>query len=265
MPRITELCIYPIKSCRGISVDSVQLTARGLDGDRRYMLVDVKGRFLTQREHPAMALIDVSRQAGGYRVAAPGQAALDLPLALPPGRECKVRLWQDTIDASLAEPTVNRWFSDYLGLDCGLVHMDDDQHRPVQNAAASFDDEVSFADGGPLLLVSEASLAWLNARLAKPVAMRQFRPNIVTTAEAAFDEDAWRFIRTDEVELEVAWSCPRCVLTTIDPATARRDPDGEPLATLKQHRRFRGGVMFGQNLIPRKLGTIDTGAEIQTE
>jgi uncharacterized protein YcbX len=259
MPAVSEIHIYPIKSCRGVSVDAAVVGPRGLEGDRRYMLVDAKGRFLSQREHPRMAQISVAFGEHGYAVTAPGQVQLSLPRELPVTRECEVRVWRDTLVAALADAGVNRWFSDFLGMDCGLVYMADTQHRAVGNPAAAFDDEVSFADGAPVLMISQASLDDLNARLPEPVAMRRFRPNIAVTALAPYAEDGWARVAVGEAEFDVAWSCQRCVMTTIDPETAQKDPAGEPLATLRGYRRVGTGILFGQNLLPRKLGTVRVG------
>ena len=263
IPRVSDIWIYPIKSCRGISLPGAVVEPRGLARDRRFMLVDARGRFVSQREQPRMALIRVSETDDGYRVEAPGQNAIALPREFDGARECRVRVHRDKLDARLADPGVNRWFTRFMGMDCGLVYMAAHQHRAVRHASAEFDDEVSFADGAPLLLISEASLDDLNARLAEPVAMRRFRPNLVVTAERAFAEDGWGRIRVGEAEFDVAWQCSRCILTTVDPDTGERDEGGEPIETLKTYRRVNGPVMFGQNLLPRKLGRVRVGDEIE--
>jgi len=265
MVQIDELHIYPIKSCRGISVPSAAVGARGLDGDRRYMLVDASGRFLTQREHARMALIDVRPADAGFEVQAPGMPALAVPRALDGGTRCQVRVWRDTVEALLAPEEHSLWFSEYMGFACGLVYQASHQHRPVTHDCAQFDDEVSFADAAPLLLVSTASLADLNARLAQPVTMRRFRPNVVVTAGAAFAEDAWGAVAIGAVELAAGWACSRCILTTIDPESGEKDPHGEPLETLKAYRRIGARVMFGRNLIPRRLGTIRVGDAVRVQ
>lgn len=261
--KVTDILIYPIKSCRGISLESAVVEPRGLVRDRRFMLVDANGRFISQREQPRMALIEVRETGDGYRVAAPGQDALELPRDLESARECSVRVHRDVLEAQLADVGINRWFTRFMGMDCGLVYMAPHHHRAVRHASAAFDDEVSFADGAPLLLISEASLDELNARLDKPVSMRRFRPNLVVTAESPFDEDGWSSIRVGEAQFDVAWQCSRCILTTVDPDTGVRDEAGEPLETLRTFRRVNGPVMFGQNLIPRKLGEIRVGDEVE--
>jgi uncharacterized protein YcbX len=141
--------------------------------------------------------------------------------------------------------------------------MADTQHRAVGNAAAEFDDEVSFADGAPLLLISQASLQDLNSRLQVPVEMRRFRPNLVVSAAAPYAEDDWRRLAVGEAEFAVAWSCARCIMTTVDPDTGVKDPGGEPLNTLRGYRRVGPGVLFGQNLLPRKFGAVRVGDRVR--
>jgi uncharacterized protein YcbX len=263
MNRIERIFVYPIKSCRGIEVSSAELTPRGLAGDRRFMLVDSRGRFLTQRRYPKMALIETSMDADRIDVTAPGRDSLRLVPGFGEGAHevCPVRVWADTVEATLAPADVNVWFSEFMGFACGLVYLADHQHRAVPNAAASFDDEVGFADGAPLLLVSSASLDSLNARLDEPVGIERFRPNLVVGADRPHAEDEWRSISIGDARLDVAWPCSRCILTTIDPATGERDPAGEPMRTLQTYRKRDRAVYFGQNLIPRAFGTIRAGAE----
>jgi uncharacterized protein YcbX len=226
------------------------------------MLVDANGRFLTQRRHPRMAQIHVAFADDGYTVTAPGRAPLRLPAGLDStvSETCMVRIWNDTVEACLADTETNLWFSATMGFACGLVYLADDQHRPVQNEAARFDDEVSFADGAPLLLISEPSLAALNQRLAEPVTIERFRPNLVVSADEPHAEDSWRTLAIGDAEFDVAWPCSRCVLTTVDPETGEPDPDREPLRTLMSYRRRGTSTYFGQNLLPRTLGRIELGA-----
>jgi uncharacterized protein YcbX len=267
MARVSRLFVYPIKSCAGIELAQSELTPRGLEFDRRYMLVDADGRFLTQRRHPQMALIRIAFADGGFRVSAPGRDDLLLPLSMnEPGREtCPVRVWDDTIEATLAEADVNVWFSAFMGFACGLVYLADHQHRAVPNAAADFDDEVGFADGAPLLLVSEAALAALNDRLERPVGIERFRPNIVVSECQSHAEDNWQRLAIGDAVLDVAWPCSRCVIPNIDPETGRKDPDNEPTRTLLQYRRRDRAVYFGQNLIPRTLGSVAVGDDCLIE
>jgi len=198
----------------------------------------------------------------GFTVTAPGRDPLHLPAGLAERghQTCTVRIWRDQVEATLADSDANVWFSELMGFACGLVYLADHQHRPVQNEAAEFDDELGFADGAPVLLISDASLEALNRRLDAPVGVERFRPNLVVTADAPHAEDRWRSIGIGAARLDVAWPCSRCILTTIDPATGEMDPGGEPLRTLEGYRRRDGKVYFGQNLIPRALGSIHAGA-----
>ena len=260
--RLAEIRIYPIKSCGGISVGDAALEERGLRGDRRYMLVDGRGRFLTQREHPRMATIRVRVAAGGWAVEAPGQETLALPASLLAGPRREATVWRDTLGLTEADSTVNDWFSAALDMPCRLVNMAERHVRRLRPGRGRDTDQVSLADGAPVLLTATASLAQLNGRLPRPVGMVNFRPNLVAETVVPFEEDRWGRIGIGEAELDVAWACTRCVLTTIDPETATKDPDGEPIRTLKTFRRGPEGVMFGQNLIPRRLGTVSVGDPI---
>jgi uncharacterized protein YcbX len=263
MPQVTALNFYPIKSCGGIGRRSAEVRARGLDGDRRYMLVDAEGVFLTQRRHPRLALVRIAEDGGGYRVDGPGLEPLHLPREWPEGPTIEVRVWRDRVEATVLPDEIGGWFADVLGFPCRVVYLAEHQHRAVPNDAAAFDDEVGFADAAPLLLTSDASLAELNGRLPAPVTMRRFRPNLVVDGDRPFVEDEWRLLRIGDVELEVAWPSTRCVLTTVDPETGVMDPGGEPLRTLRSFRRGSAGVLFGQNVIPRRLGTIRVGDEVE--
>tara|TARA_B100000929_G_C15255542_1_gene334834 strand:- start:53 stop:562 length:510 start_codon:yes stop_codon:yes gene_type:complete len=167
------------------------------------------------------------------------------------------------MEVSLGPDSVNEWFTQVMGFPCQLVYMGKQHCRALKAGRGKAGDQISFADGSPLLLISEASLNELNKRLMQPVEMKRFRPNLVTTADRPFAEDDWSRIRIGEVEFDLDWACTRCVLTTIDPDTARKDVAGEPLMTLKGFRRSSEGVMFGQNLIPRRLGTLSVGDPIE--
>ena len=263
MARLAEIRLYPIKSCAGIAVASARLEPRGFVGDRRYMLVDERGRFLSQRRHPGMARVRVRETARGWAVDAPGQAALELPRSLSAGERRSVTLWGEGLELTPARPDINRWFSAALGLPCQLVYMDERHRRRLKPGRGGDADQVSLADGAPVLLTATASLAGLNERLPNPLRMLRFRPNLVAATKRAFVEDGWRRIRVGAAEFDVAWACTRCVVTTIDPETAEKDPDGEPIRTLQGFRRGPEGVEFGQNLIPRRLGAVSVGDPIE--
>ena len=174
MLKVTGIRYYPIKSCGGIDVESACVESRGIEYDRRFMLVDANNRFVTQRQHPKMAHIGVSCEGDDFVVSAPDRRNLQLPKQPEYSEQARVKIWRGLVEASVADSKTNAWFSDYMSLPVRLVYMNDDQHRAVPNESAEFDDEVSFADGAPLLLTSEGSLNELNSRLDAAIAMNRF-------------------------------------------------------------------------------------------
>jgi hypothetical protein len=261
--QVTELNIYPVKSTRRIALSESEVLPRGLPWDRRWMLVDASGKFITGRQHPGLATVQTEIGDNVLHIHADGRDSLSLPLVPRERRVVEVTVWKDSVDALLAGSEADAWFSDFLGLDCRLVQMTDDISRGVNPDYGRAGDQVSFADGFPLLLISEASLTDLNSRLDQPVEMRRFRPNLVIDGDLAYAEDGWRRIRVGAVEFEGVKNCSRCVFTTIDPDTGEKSPDMEPLRTLSSYRRRpEGGVYFGQNLIPRGAGVIRVGDSV---
>ncbi|MGB5406482.1 MAG: MOSC domain-containing protein [Thiogranum sp.] len=262
--KVTDINIYPIKSTRRVAVHESEVLPRGLPWDRRWMLVDEEGRFITARQHPTLAMVQTEFKDDVVQVSVAGRTMLQLPLQAPDGQITSVTVWRDACDAVLAGAEADAWFSDYLGVSCRLVQMPDSIVRAVNPDYGQAGDEVSFADGFPLLLISEASLNDLNGRLQTPVSMRRFRPNLVVDGERSYQEDQWRRIRVGDVEFEGVKNCSRCVFTTIDPDTGVKDPHKEPLRTLGTYRRQpQGGVYFGQNLIPRSGGAIRVGDKVE--
>jgi uncharacterized protein YcbX len=267
MLELTEINIYPIKSTRRISLGESTVLKRGLAWDRRWMLVDSDGNFITARKYPRLATVSTQLTTDTLNVRVRGMPELCIPLEPPQeGETRKVTVWRDTCTAIEYGLDYDQWFSEFLGLRCHLVRMRSSDVRAVSADYGMEGDEVSFADSFPLLLISEASLADLNNRLDNPVSMRRFRPNIVVSGCDAFDEDHWRRLRIGNVEFEGARACSRCVFTTIDPDTGEKDADREPLRTLGTYRkRKEGGIFFGQNLIPRGAGTIHVGDPVTIE
>ena len=258
--QVTSLHLYPVKSIAAIDTAICEVEREGIVGDRRYMLVDRKGRFISQRQFPIMAMVRARPAPGGFLLSASGQPDLELPATLPDGETLEVSIWNDTVIANQAPPGVNDWFSTAVGVECAVVAMANGYHRPLKPGRGTDGDAVSFADGAPLLLTATASLGDLNDRLPQAVSMTRFRPNVVVETAGPYEEDRWRRIAIgDECEFEVAWSCSRCVLTTVDPERGVRDPDRQPLAMLKAYRDSEEGPLFGQNLIPRRLGRIGVG------
>jgi len=261
--KLASIHIYPVKSTRAIDLPASEVLPRGLPGDRRWMLVDEQDRFVTARQHPRLAMVETAFDGDVLRVRAPEMPELTLPLQPTSPRRRRVRIWNDTVEAVLTTPVADAWFSQWLNKTVQLVQMTDDIHRQVALDYGQPGDEVSFADGFPLLLIGEGSLADLNSRLASPVPMHRFRPNVVVTGAEPYAEDTWVRLRIGEVEFEGVKNSSRCVFTTIDPDTGSKSPDGEPLRTLQSYRLGEGGIYFGQNLIPRSGGTIRVGDVVE--
>jgi uncharacterized protein YcbX len=254
--RLSGLFIYPIKACAGIALERASVVERGLELDRRYMLVDRAGVFITQREAPRLCLVATALQESRLVLSAPGKPTLALPQALNDGERVECRIWNDTASA-LCHADGSRWFSDFLNDDVRLVYMPDSERRAVNPKRARRGDIVSFADGYPLLVISEASLADLNSRLSKPLEMRRFRPNLVLADCEPFAEDRFTTLSIGEVSFRAVKRCDRCSVTTVDPSTGERGK--EPLRTLAQYRLEDGKVWFGMNLIHDGPGELRVG------
>jgi len=232
----------------------------GLNFDRRFVLTDLKGKFITARTKPTLCLVQASLTAQGIILTAPHMPNIAINYQDLSNHYQPVTVWKDEINSQHCNPNIDKWFSDYLGVGCKLYFFGEQSKRSVANA----DKQVGFADGYPLLLISQASLNDLNNRIDNDeILMSQFRPNIVVDDTEAFAEDSWHHIQIGEVQFEVVKPCSRCVLTTVDPKTGIRNESREPLSTLKQYRRVsRGEVMFGQNLIALNQGQIKQGDEV---
>jgi len=223
------------------------------------MVVDGDGRFVTGREHPRLVLITPALEGdGALRLRAPGLPDLAVPVpeagTAPP---VSVTVWSSELKAAASTQAAGRWLSKVTEMDVRLVYLDDPTRRATNPAYSRDGDVVSFADGYPLLLTSEESLALVNEWIAEgvhaaegPLPMTRFRPNVVVTGGPAFAEDNWRLLKIGDVTFRVAKQCGRCVFTTVDPLTAVKGK--EPLATLASHRRWDGGMWFGVNLIPEE-------------
>ena len=263
MPHLQSIRIYPIKSTAGLQLEHCTVQARGLCGDRRMMLVDQQGRFVTGRTHPALTAIRCQRHGDGWRVTAPGKSPLVLHSDSDAETRIQVTVWADQVSARAFSEEVDQWFSDVLQQPVRLASMDAQSERPIEPGFGQSGDQVSFADGYPLLLISRAAVEELNRHLSTPVKMANFRPNLVVSDCSAHAEDQWHRIRIGEVEFDLVKPCSRCVFTTVDPERHQKRTDGEPLRTLVQYRRREGKVMFGQNIIARGAGRICAGDEVE--
>ncbi len=257
---LSSLHTYPIKSAAGTSLDQAQVTTRGLLHDRRWMVCDRHGQFLTQRKFPKMALIQVALGSTlRLSIANNGGTSLELPLVPVSGATVAVDVWGDDCMACSMGEEAGQWLSDFLGVDCQLVYMPDSTHRPVDHGR--FDVPNSFADAYPFLLISAASLADLNGRLEQPVPMNRFRPNLVVQGCDAFAEDTWQHIKIGDIEFDVAKACSRCSVPGVDQSTGEQGK--EPLKTLATYRRWDHAIWFGQNLIAQGEGALRVGDTVE--
>ncbi|MEN8007492.1 MAG: MOSC N-terminal beta barrel domain-containing protein [Candidatus Krumholzibacteriota bacterium] len=261
--RLSAIHLYPVKGIRGVSVAAAQVERAGLRHDRRWIIVDERGKFISQRTHPRLALISGNFDGDRLELAGPGREPFQLKV--PAGNHrAEVTVWNDRVDAAVAGPQADRWLSAFLDQPCRLAYLDDAAARPITSAAGRPAETVSFADGYPCLLTSTASVTDLNGRLDDPVPMDRFRPNLVVTGTDAFAEDSWAKVAIGEAVFRVAGPCSRCGVTTVDQATGERASE-EPLRTLATYRQTAKGIEFGINLVPEREGTISVGDEVRVE
>ncbi len=261
--QITQLNIYPVKSARGIALSQSAISAEGLPGDRRAMLVDPSGHFITQRELPAIASLNVVPEAGGYRLSIDGKGEI---LAVPSSARLEVTVWKSNVDAALATDDVNGTLSQWLGKEMKLAFFDDQSKRLANVEWTGTETPVTFADGYQILVATTASLEALNADMMAngedSIGMERFRPNIVLETDEAWAEDRWAVIDINGIRFDLVKPCARCIMTTQDQKTGSRDVPS-PMKAMGRIRmsadRRVPGVLFGWNLTPRGVGTISLG------
>ncbi|MGI8787457.1 MAG: MOSC domain-containing protein [Pyrinomonadaceae bacterium] len=264
---LSEINIYPIKSLGGIALQNAKVEERGLRYDRRWMLVDEKNNFLTQREFPKMATVGVEILNEGLHVSQ-NKSAKIISFAPNTNETTSVKIWSSRCRARVYESEINEWFGDVLETDCKLVLMPEETRRKVNYFYAVHEgDAVSFADGYPFLLIGENSLADLNSRLENELPMNRFRPNFVVKDSAPFAEDSWKKIKIGGTVFHVVKPCGRCVITTIDQIDGEKN-GVEPLKTLATFRipkrSVKKKILFGQNLIAENVGEVlSIGDEIE--
>jgi hypothetical protein len=259
---LASLHLYPIKSCAGITVDEWEVDGFGLRYDRRWMVTTPRGQFVTQRECPALALVRVTMAAPHLRLEAPDMPPLITPLNPLGGRPISTMIWQDQVQVVAPDHKADDWFSRVVGQEVVLAWMPEQVVREVDRSWAPRGGRTGFADGFPFLLAGEASLTDLNSRLERPLPMNRFRPNLVVQGSGPFAEDGWRSLQIGEIPMEVVKPCARCVVTTTEQSSGRRDGD-EPLRTLATFRRQDGKVMFGQNVVHYGTGMLRRGDPVQ--
>ena len=250
---LSALMVYPIKSAGGFSLTRARLEPRGLEHDRRWMVVKSDGHLATQREFPEMSLIRVSLTPGTDQdhvllVEAPGMPPLPVP-RVPEGPAVQTRVWDDAVTGVVVSRAASDWFGRFLAPGCDLLYMPDSAKRA--QTGKPFSSLLSFADGNPFHLVGEASVAELNAQLTRRVGPETFRPNLVVSGAAPYDEDFWRRISVGPLEFLVVESTARCSVLNVsyDQFRATAQAGAEPLRTLARTRRRGQSVIFGQNML----------------
>ncbi|MFL6375045.1 MAG: MOSC domain-containing protein [Pyrinomonadaceae bacterium] len=285
--KLSEINIYPIKSCRGISLAEAIVEERGLQFDRRWMMVDGDNRFITQREYPVMATLAVAVDSGQLTVGN-GRNSITIAPAEPESRKERVTVFSSRVDAAVYGEEVNGFFSDAIGVKVRLVAMTEAKRAVNYWYRVRNEDHVSFADGYPYLLVGEGSLDELNRRIshapsgqekgtgpfhadihaeAMSIPMNRFRPNFVVKGSEPFAEDTWKRVRIGGTVFHVVKPCARCPIPTIDQSTGVRH-SSEPTKTLSTFRQVRRNgknkILFGQNLIADEAGgTVRVGDEVE--
>ena len=261
--KLASIHVYPLKGARGISLEGAEARLGGLRHDRRFLLLDGDGGFVTQRSHPKLALVTTALTPSTLTIGAPGSSPVAIPCAPAPADAARrmVRIWDDDVEAVDVRGPVVELLSDFLGARCSLVFMPDDVVRPVEAPYGAPGDRVGFADAYPYLLATLASLAELNGRLEAPLPMNRFRPNLVIEGGAPYDEERHARVRIGALTFRMPKRCSRCQVTTVDQATG--DVGKEPLRTLATYRTEDNKVYFAQNLVPDAEGTLAVGAEVE--
>ncbi|MBB5663297.1 hypothetical protein GGE68_001473 [Rhizobium leguminosarum] len=266
---ISDLFIYPLKSARGIALPSADIDAYGLPGDRRAMITDPHGHFITQRELPDLARIEIRPEPGAFRLLMQGKQDISVP---PPRPEIRmdVSVWKSTVSAAVADPDSNRQLSEWLGREVQLVFFDGQARRTANAEWAGEGTPVTFTDGYQILVTTTGSLKALNADLAAhgegSVGMERFRPNIVIDIDEAWPEDRWAAIEIAGIRFDLVKPCSRCIMTTQDQLTGSREVPN-PMPAMGRIRmsadRRVPGPLFGWNVTPRGGGRITIGDTVR--
>jgi len=261
--RLSEIWIYPIKSLGGVRLSSAKVMPKGLRYDRRWMLIDQEGNFITQRVHSAMAFFKLSFVDDQFTINYKGDQ-IQLPVNAPVSATPNVAtIWDDTIEVFEVLGEYSQWFSKRLGIPCRLVYFPETNPRAVDENFKIMDDHVSLADAFPFLIIGQRSLDALNKKLKNPIPMNRFRPNFVFDGGEPFEEDNWRNFVIGRNRFVGVKPCGRCTLTTVNQDTAEKSP--EPLATLATFRKTNNKIYFGQNLLAIDSYEIQEGERIELD
>jgi uncharacterized protein YcbX len=262
---LSEIWIYPIKSLGGIRLEKAAVQAKGLQYDRRWMLIDMNGVAMTQRAYPQMALFKPQLQDGRIIVtftkAQKSNASVEFRMTSPQSdKSITASVWDDDVQVCEVDREISEWFTRHLGSRCRLVAFPEESPRHVDPDYSVNDEQVSLADAYPFLIIGQGSLDDLNAKLTEAVPMNRFRPNFVFTGGEPFIEDHWRNLSIGNVPFVAVKKSDRCVLTTVNQETAEKG--SEPLRTLSTYRKKGNKVCFGQNLVALAEGEVRVGDPI---
>lgn len=264
MLQLSQIWIYPIKSLAGISLLHSQITSRGLEFDRRWMLVDDEGVFVTQRNFPEMALFKTAIENDFLLVAHPNVASV-IKISLSKTTEdptITTMVWEDQVEAVEEDHSISQWFSAILGFSVRLVYMPDESLRKVDSKyAVGPNDITSLSDGYPFLIIGQSSLDDLNSKLKEKVSIKRFRPNFVFTGGQPYQEESWKVFAIGSQHFRGVKPCGRCVMISVDPEKGIVSGK-EPLATLAKYKMVGNNVIFGQNLIAISNGSVSVGEEV---
>lgn len=257
---LSQIIIYPVKGLPGIPLQEAFCEQRGLAQDRRWVIVDAKNRFISQREYPQLTQFSIAPSTSGYAIKH-ANATIELPVSIDAGERCAITIWDDEVAALIAPTPINTWFSEQLQTKCKLCYMDTAAVRKADPGFAIHDEEVSFADGFPYLIIGEAALELLNSKLDEQLDMNRFRPNLVFAGGYPHQEDDFKAFSIGQVHFYGVKPCSRCVVTTIN--QEKGTIGKEPLKTLATYRKVGSKIKFGMNVLSKNEGTIRIGDRLE--
>jgi hypothetical protein len=258
--QLSEIWIYPIKSLGGIRLKAAKVLEKGLEFDRRWMLIDECGKFITQRVHPEMSLFTLTMDDHFLTVTFKHNSISIPKQQHKPNAPIAAVVWDDTVLTYEVDSLISDWFSFKLGKICKLVVFPEEHTRSVDLTYSVNNENVSLADGFPFLIIGQASMDDLNNRLSTPIKINRFRPNLVFTKGVPYEEDQWKYFKIGNNRFVGVKPCARCVLTTVNQETGEKGT--EPLTTLANYRKKDNKIYFGQNVLAIDFNQIYEGDEI---
>lgn len=264
MIRLEEIRIYPIKSTAPIFVTQANVLAQSIQHDRHWGIFNSDNKALTARDYPQMLDLETAISEDHLTVSFKGETVAQIPLQSKGEAIDTLAIHSHTVTGIEIDSEANMWLSNFMGTTCRLIQYNEEKKRPVlAKHGGSDEDRVGFGDQAPILILSEASLADVNTRLSSPIGMDRFRPNLIVSGLDAYEEDYLTQVQIGSTTLKIIQQCERCILTTIDPVSKKKNSEGEPLTTLAKYRKGpRGGIVFGVHAVVLKEGQINKGDEV---